>query len=150
MPPLRPVFAGAIRLPRQAECGAETPEGNWQVATAAAGAYLCRVGEPAGSIIRIRKGTAELLAPVGADGVEAVLRTLGPDEVVGLTEAIAKTGFSVSLRAATDCEFEYLDADEFRQMLASDGRLRRLILRRLARGLQHHLDSFDSKDRIDL
>ena len=108
------------------------------------GTYIFREGSIPDSVLIFKKGVAELLVEDKADGARR-LRTVGPDEVFGLTECIACTPYVASLCAVSDCRFECLKVEELESLLQNSHELRSMLIQRLADGLQNCLKSFRTK-----
>jgi CRP-like cAMP-binding protein len=105
------------------------------------GSFVYSEGTVPDLVLTLREGSADLMVK-DQSGELRRIRSVEPNEVFGFTESLTETPFDTTLKAISDCQFEYINASEFKSLLRDDGELRFKMLERMATGLQRYLNSF--------
>ncbi|MEP6900482.1 MAG: Crp/Fnr family transcriptional regulator [Actinomycetota bacterium] len=92
-------------------------------------------GELPGCIFFLLMGEAQMLSSAKLTGKNLV-RSIEPDEILGLTEAIANLPYETLLKTVTPCLFECIQSDDFFRFLQNEPEVCFRLLQRLGANLQ--------------
>jgi CRP/FNR family transcriptional regulator, cyclic AMP receptor protein len=111
----------------------------------AEGQILFREGDPADSVLRLLRGTVDVLRELAGDPV--LLGTVGGGQFIGEMGVVENRPRSATARAASEVEVEILTPSEFLDQIASSPRTARQLIQRLSQRLREADDRIVNDER---
>src|SRR6516165_5361237 len=111
----------------------------------AQGQILFREGDPSDGVLRLLRGTVEVVREL--DGDLILLGTVGAGQLVGEMGVVENQPRSATVGAASDVEAEFLNPTEFLDQIASSPQAARELIQRLSQRLREADDRIVKDER---
>lgn len=101
---------------------------------------LCLIGDAPEGIFILVEGQAELSVLTEANK-KSVIRTVTPQEIIGLTEMLANANYQININTTKPCTFEFIPTEDFLAFLRSESaicfQLSKLLCVHLQKAINH-------------